>query len=404
MRRRSIWIAWALLTAWTASVVALVVLSVANGSFQRQPFADTVGLLLAFAAFTGVGALVVAHRPGNAIGWVFSAIGLLAVTGAMAEEYAGYAVRTHPGHLPLGVVAGWFSSWAWFPTVALVVIFTPLLFPDGRPPSPAWRPVAWLAVAGTAAAVALAAVQPTIELDDGHVVDNPIGVAGIPDPEDSILNLLLGLLVVAAVVSLVVRFRRSQGDERLQLKWFTYAAALLPLILLGDLLPDAASSVLFAVGISLLPVGAGIAILRYRLYEIDRLINRTLVYGLLTALLAGVYGGLVVLLGRLFGELGGRPPSWAVAGATLAVAALFQPARRRIQQAVDRRFNRRRYDAARTVEAFSARLRDQVDLATLSTELLAVVNQTVQPTSAALWLRPSSGPVGRPDPAATLRP
>jgi hypothetical protein len=404
MRRRSTWVAWALLTVWTASVVALVVLSVANGSFQQQPLADTVGLLLAFAAFTGVGALVVAHRPGNAIGWVFSAIGLLAVTGAMADEYAGYAVRTHPGHLPGGVVAGWYSGWAWFPTVALVVIFTPLLFPDGRPPSPAWRPVAWLAVAGTVAAVALAAVQPTIELDDSHVVDNPIGVAGIPDPEDGILNLLLGLLVVAAVVSMVVRFRRSQGDERLQLKWFTYAAALLPLILLGDLLPDAGSSVLFAVGISLLPVGAGIAILRYRLYEIDRLINRTLVYGLLTALLAGVYGGLVVLLGRLFGELGGRPPSWAVAGATLAVATLFQPARRRIQQAVDRRFNRRRYDAARTVEAFSARLRDQVELATLSAELLAVVNQTVQPTSAALWLRPSSGSLGRPDPAATLRP
>ena len=231
-------------------------------------------------------------------------------------------------------------------------------------------------------------MQPTIELDDGHVVDNPIGVAGIADPEDSILNLLLGLLVVAAVVSLVVRFRRSRGDERLQLKWFTYAGALLPLILLGDLLPDAASSVLFAVGISLLPVAAGIAILRYRLYDIDRLINRTLVYGLLTALLAAVYAGLVLLPGRLFGELGGRPPSWAVAGATLAVAALFQPARRRIQGAVDRRFNRRRYDATRTVEAYSTRLRDQVDLATLSSELLAVVDQTMQPTRASLWLRP----------------
>jgi hypothetical protein len=388
MRRRSTRVAWALLAIWVVSVTALVVLSVANGNFQRQPLADTVGLLLAFAAFTGVGALVVAHRPGNAIGWVFSAIGLLAVTGAMADEYAGYAVRTHPGHLPGGAMAGWYSGWAWFPTVALVVIFTPLLFPDGRPPSPAWRPVAWLAVAGTAAAVALAAVQPTIELDDGHVVDNPIGVPGIADPEDGILDLLLGLLVVAAVVSLVVRFRRSRGDERLQLKWFTYAAALLPLILLGDLLPDAVSSVLFAVGISLLPVAAGIAILRYHLYEIDRLINRTLVYGLLTALLAGVYAGLVVLLGRLFGELGGRPPSWAVAAATLAVATLFQPARRRIQRAVDRRFNRRRYDAARTVEAYSTRLRDQVDLATLSSELLAVVDQTMQPTRAWLWLRP----------------
>jgi hypothetical protein len=132
-----------------------------------------------------------------------------------------------------------------------------------------------------------------------------------------------------------------------------------------------------------------VAVLRYRLYEIDRLINRTLVYGLLTALLAGVYAGLVLLLGRLFGELGGRPPSWAVAGATLVLAALFRPARRRIQAVVDRRFNRRRYDAARTVEVFSARLRDQVDLATLSAELLAVVDQTVQPTRTSLWLRPA---------------
>ncbi len=162
----------------SASVAALVVLSVANGNFQRQPLANTVGLLLAFAAFMGVGALIVANRPGNAIGWVFSAIALLAVTGALAEEYAGYAVRTRPGLLPGGVLAGWYAGWAWYPTVALALVFTPLLFPDGRPPSPPWRLVAWLAGAVTALFAALAAVQPTIELDDGHVVDNPIGVAG----------------------------------------------------------------------------------------------------------------------------------------------------------------------------------------------------------------------------------
>jgi hypothetical protein len=391
VRKRSTWVAWALLAVWTASAVALLLLSVANGNFQRQPLADTLGLLLAFAAFMVVGALIVAHRPGNAVGWVFSAIGLLAVTGALAEEYAGYAVLTRPGSLPGGVLAGWYAGWAWYPTVALVVVFTPLLFPDGRPPSPRWRPVAWLAGAGAAAFVALAAAQPTIELDDGHVVDNPVGVAAVGDPEQGAVGLVLtsalGLLVVAAVASLVVRFRRSRGDERLQLKWFTYAGALLPLVLLGDLLPDAVNSVLFAVAISLLPVAAGIAILRYRLYDIDRLINRTLVYGLVTALLGGVYAGLVLLAGQLFGDLGDRPPSWAVAGATLAVAALFQPARQRVQALVDRRFNRARYDAARTVDAFSARLRDQVDLDTLSAELLGVVDQTVQPASASLWLR-----------------
>jgi hypothetical protein len=162
----------------------------------------------------------------------------------------------------------------------------------------------------------------------------------------------------------------------------------LPVLLLGDLLPDTASNVLFAVWISFPPVAAGIAILRYRLYDIDRLINRTLVYGLVTALLGGVYAGLVLLGGQLFGDLSDRPPGWAVAGATLAVAALFQPARRRVQVLVDRRFNRARYDAARTVEAFSARLRDQVDLDTLAAELLGVVDQTVQPSRASLWLRP----------------
>ena len=250
MRRRSTRVAWAMLAAWSASVVALVVLSVANGNFQREPLANTVGLLLAFAAFMGVGALIVANRPGNAIGWVFAAIALLAVTGALAEEYAGYAVRTRPGLLPGGVLAGWYAGWAWYPTVALALVFTPLLFPDGRPPSPPWRLVAWLTGAVTALFAALAAVQPTIELDDGHVVDNPIGVAGLGDPEDSLLSVALGLLVLAAVASLVVRFRRSRGEERLQLKWFTYAGALLPLVLLGDFLPATAGNVLFAVGIS----------------------------------------------------------------------------------------------------------------------------------------------------------
>jgi hypothetical protein len=163
----------------------------------------------------------------------------------------------------------------------------------------------------------------------------------------------------------------------------------LPLALLGDSLPAPVGDLIFGVVIVFLPVAAGIAILRYRLYDIDRLINRTLVYGLLTALLAGVYGSAVLVLGQVFGGVGGDPPSWAVAGATLAVAALFQPARRRIQAVVDRRFNRRKFDAAKTVEAFSVRLRDEVDLEALSAELLAVVDQTIQPTRSSLWLWPS---------------
>jgi hypothetical protein len=197
--------------------------------------------------------------------------------------------------------------------------------------------------------------------------------------------------MVAAVSSLVVRFRRSQGAERQQLKWVVYAGVLLLLTIpVGEYLPATIGDALFGLIIAFLPVAAGIAILRYRLYDIDRLINRTLVYGLLTAILGLGYAGVVLLLGQLFGGVGGDPPSWAVAGATLAVAALFQPARRRIQAVVDRRFNRRKYDTAKTVEAFSARLRDEVDLDALSTELLAVADQTMQPTTASLWLRPAA--------------
>jgi hypothetical protein len=202
--------------------------------------------------------------------------------------------------------------------------------------------------------------------------------------------ILLVVLAAAAFGSLVLRFRRSRGEERQQLKWFTYAAALLPLTaVLAGVLAAPLDNLAFAVLTVCLPVASGIAILRYRLYDIDRLINRTLVYGLLTALLAGIYAGAVLVLGQLFGGVGGDPPSWVVAGATLAVAALFQPARRRIQQVVDRRFNRRKFDAAKTVEAFSVRLRDEVDLDALTAELLVVVDQTIQPTRASLWLRPS---------------
>jgi hypothetical protein len=260
VRTRSIWVAWSLLAAWTAVVAVLVTLSAVNGTFRPDALTDSVPLLLAFATFLVVGALIVA-------------------TFASAHRLAG------------GVLAAWFASWAWYPTVALVLLFTPLLFPDGRPPSPRWRPMAWLAGATTAAFVVLAAVQPTLELGAGRVA-NPIGVAAVGNPEDNVPGLvlldLIGVLVVAAVVSLVVRFRRSRGDERLQLKWFTYACALLPLLVLGDRLPDPLANLLFAVVVSFLPVAAGVAVLRYRLYEIDRLINRTVVYGLVTVLLAVV--------------------------------------------------------------------------------------------------------------------
>jgi hypothetical protein len=379
-----------MLTVYLVSMVAGIILSVANGTFQSDA-AGQVGLALGFSAFMIVGALIVAHRPSNAIGWIFSAIGLLAFTALLAVEYATYAYVTRPGSLPGAILAAWYGSWPWYPAIALALIFTPLLFPTGRLLSPRWRPIAWLAGTTTAALMVLGALGPELDLATAdHRIANPIGVAWVKNSEETVDTTVSVLLVIsglAAAGSLVLRFRRSRGEERQQLKWFTYAVALLPLFVL----PSTGGSFLTAVPLVLLPVAVGIAILRYRLYDIDRLINRTLVYGLLSALLASVYAGTVLVLGQVFGGVGKDPSSWAVAGATLAVAAVFQPARRRIQALVDRRFNRRKYDAAKTVEAFSTRLRDELDLDTLSAELLAVVDRTMQPTQAWLWLRPSTG-------------
>jgi hypothetical protein len=271
-----------------------------------------------------------------------------------------------------------------------------LLYPTGRLLSRRWRPVAWAVAAwGLLGLVALVANP---ELADPGFWD-PVGGRGLggqfatkaieSDVAIGWLLVLLALMLAAtALASLVVRFRRARGVERQQLKWLAYgwglsaaANTLVPVSWAAGILPWLVN---WAVAIAI-----AVAILRYRLYDIDRLINRTLVYGLLTALLAAVYAGIVLVLGQLFGGISTEPPSWAVAGATLAVAALFQPARRRIQAVVDRRFNRRKYNAVKTVETFSARLRDEVDLDTLSVELLAVVDQTMQPSKVSLWLRPA---------------
>jgi hypothetical protein len=393
MGKRWSWVIWSMLAVFVVSQVAGLILAIANGFFQ-QDAGNQLLLFGGFSAFMIVGALIVTHRPGNAIGWIFSAIALLAFTGQLAGQYATYAYATRPGSLPGATLAAWYGYWPWWLVLTLTLIFTPLLFPTGRLLSPRWRPVAWLAGVTTAVLTVGTSLRTELELAPGQVIANPIGVAAVGNPEQSPVALvLIGLLTVLAAVafgSLVLRFRRSRGEERQQLKWFTYAAALVPLSVIGDSLPAVVGDLANDVPIVLLPVAAGIAILRHRLYDIDRLINRTLVYGLLTALLAGVYVGAVLVLGQIFGGVTGDPPSWVVAGATLAVAALFQPARRRIQALVDRRFNRRKYNTAKTIQAYSTRLRDQVDLDTLSTELLAVVDQTMEPTRVSLWLRPSA--------------
>jgi hypothetical protein len=345
-----------------------------------------VGVLLAAA----VGALISTRRPGNRIGLLLLVFAVSTSAKEAAVSYAYYALS--PAHeLPGAAWAAWIAIWVDGPALVAMLLVL-LLYPTGRPPSPRLRAVGWLILAWGVLGLT-GALDPRVGLPDGRLLPNPTGgLTGGDKVTGAVVWVVIPLffaLTLGLAGGIIVRFHRARGIERAQMKWLAYAAALglatllVPNRWLGDWKQTVVDLVV-AVG---LPVAIGIAILRYRLYDVDRLINRTLVYGLLTALLAGVYSVAVLVLGQVFGGVGGDPPSWVVAGATLAVAAVFQPARRRIQRAVDRRFNRHRYDATKTVEAFSVRLRDQFDLEALTSELLAVVSQTVEPRTASLWLR-----------------
>jgi hypothetical protein len=390
--RVGVWLTWGL----CGLCVALAIISLVFGTRNYDSLAvllatDGPSVVLAIS-FPVVGALIASHRPQNLIGWTFCAIGLAFGLVTFAYEYGVYALQTAPDTLPGGPLAIWVNYWAWPIGGGLMLTFVPLLFPDGRLPSRRWRPVAWLSLVLIVMISGLNAV--TLWPLRGLTLLQP---SGEPPPLQGVLIVAVLLLAVCGLASLLalgLRFRRSRGIERQQLKWLVYATAMTLLVTIatqGFQQWQLGAILLFPV-LASVPVAAGIAILRYRLYDIDRLINRTLVYGLVTVLLAVIYAAIVLMLGQLFGGLGDDPPSWVVAGATLAVAVLFQPARGRIQQGVDRRFNRRKYNMAQTIEAFSARLRDEVDLDTLSAEVLAVVDQTMQPTKASLWLRQSAKP------------
>jgi hypothetical protein len=396
MRRRSAsWLAWGLWLLVAGGSTIAFTLALLNG---RQ--ASVVAIVdwwtgaLPFLAFATVGALILSRRPHNAIGWLCWAMAAVVCFGSVGFE-AATRVAGDPVSRPVALVLLVGSATFLVSLLGLLPLLV-LVFPTGRLPSRRWRPAVWVFAGGLVLYLGLYLLQPGPIGDD--LPANPLGVGWakrLLERIGPVLGLLFTLFVVLVLVSLVLRFRRARGDERQQLKWFTFAAALTAVLppALGGLAEQAGAPLVGAVFFSLvtvmLPAAIGVAILKYRLYDIDRVINRTLVYGLLTVLLAGVYAGAVLVLGQVFGGVGRDPPSWAVAGATLAVAALFQPARRRIQAIVDRRFNRRKYDAATTVEAFSARLRDEIDLDALSAELLAVAHQTMQPTTATLWLRPS---------------
>jgi hypothetical protein len=373
--------------------------------------AHLVPTALAALSAATVGAVVAGRRPQHPVGWLLLGLGLSVPGSDVLDGYVGYGVLARPGSLPAARYLAVYSPAVFMAGLACAG-FVLLLTPSGSLPSPSrrWR---WWAMALGAAPVAFlltVALLPEPLDPTYRSVPNPLGLAGgLPVEAPLVVNLLAGAVVLLTVpvacVSLALRFRRARGLERQQLRWLAFAAGLASvgaaLVLAGTSLPTSPSLTLAlitwggGVCLVLLPLAIGAAVLRYRLYDLDRIISRTLAYGILTVLLGGCYAGVVLVLGQLLG----RDSSLVVAAATLAVAAAFQPARRRIQAAVDRRFNRRRYDAARTIAAFSTRLREQVDLDTLSAELLAVVDRTMQPASASLWLRPPTDRA-RPLPAA----
>jgi hypothetical protein len=355
--------------------------------------------------FPALGLLILSRRPQHPIGWLFCGAGLAAGLNHFCGEYAIFALQSQPDSLPGGTISAWIVTWLWVPLNALLV-YVALLFPDGRPPSERWRPVAWLVGIAVVVGATVAALLP-VPMCNVCSIENPLGIEvleGLADLVDPLLEAFwYGILGLVAVASLYVRFRHAGGVERQQIKWLAYAASL---VVLGTSLAYGvygatgarwtwqAGIILLAIGLVGTPIAVGIAISRYRLYEIDTLINRTLVYGALTAALALLYLGGVATTQAIFQALTGQEeqPQLAIVVSTLVIAALFTPLRRRIQGFIDRGFYRRKYDARKTLEAFSARLRDETDLDTLSEDLVGAVRETIQPAHASLWLRPDPPP------------
>ena len=390
-------LAWTLCILSLALVAASLIFWVLNDFSARDIIADSshLGDALVALTFPLVGALIVSRQPRNPVGWLFCIAGLAEGVTELATCYSIYALHQTP-HLPAADVMAWLGSIGWIPALSLI-IFLMLLFPSGRVLSARWHWATRLAAIGIGIAVVGVAFHPHEVLpQEGLKVENPLGIPALKAPLEVLVlvgaALILGSMV-AGFVSLVLRYRRSRGHQRLQLKWFTYCAAMIVVIVLTTI--NIPSGVLLgtiqAVLIGpALAVATGFAMLRHRLYEIDVVINRTLVYASLTATLAVTYVGSVLLL-QLALDAVTSGSSLAVAVSTLAVAALFRPARARIQAGVDRRFYRHRYDAARTLERFSGRLREQVDLEALGGELSAVVRETMQPAHVSLWLRGKAG-------------
>src|SRR5215218_4787345 len=396
--RSAAWLAWPLVVLSVALLVGGVALARTMGStppglpYGSVGDADTVVLSLAIVlTFSVVGAIVASRHPRNTIGWLFCAIGLAVGFNGLAGGYAEYWLVSDRGSRSLGETAAWFGSWVW--TAQLIALtFLLLLFPDGRLPSPRWRPVAWCAGLGLGGFVVGYAFDAG-PLEDFPQIVNPYG---IDSPVVRVVGVAGGLVVVgsmvASAVSVIVRARHAGRVERQQIKWLAYGGA----VVVGTSLAAGAIAIwsvtvtILIINLALLglPLFTGIAIVRYRLYDIDIIINRTLVYGTLTATVVAVYFGGVAGLQRLLSPMMGEGNGLAVVASTLLIAALFNPLRRRIQSFIDRRFYRRKYDARKTLEGFSAKLRDETDLKALNDELVKVVRETMQPAHVSLWLRP----------------
>ena len=400
-RRWAAGLAW---TLWVLGMVGLAAVPWLDWLLRQAGRPDLVQLtpgtiwpVLGMVGGATVGTVLASRRPRHPVGWLLLALALSLIATAAAAQYLTWGLLVRPGALPAARSVALYYPATGFTALALIG-FILLLTPTGSLPSPRWR---WWARGMVAAPVVLLLVGTLAggPLDPRYqALGGPFdlrGLGGLLLVANQLALAVTTLAVVVAAGSLVGRFRRARGTERLQLRWVALAAVLVALagvVVLAALaigVPGATTLLSGAAGfcIAVLPVATGAAILRYRLYDLDRIISRTLAYGLLTVLLGSAYAGVVLGLGRLLPQ----SSNLVVAGATLAVAGVFQPARRRLQQAMDRRFNRRGYDAANTIAAFSARLRQQVDLDTLTAELLAFVEQTMQPTRASLWLRPSGG-------------
>jgi hypothetical protein len=399
-RRTAAWLAWTLCTlslVLTASSLLLIVLLLRTDASIYYYWLETS---MVSAGYATVGAIVASRLPESSIGWLFCAIALAFGVTHFSAEYANYTVLAPPGSLPGVEVFAWLTSWVWVAGLGLVV-FLDLLFPNGRLPSARWRWFARFTAIALVPAATLAALSP------GRIISStlhkPLGIEGLPNVSKEVEAFMYALVVVGAS-SMLMRLRYSGRIERQQIKWFAYATVVVisGVILKNVVYPVVSVTwvwwvglILTAVGVVSSPVAMGLAILRYRLYEIDLIINRTLVYVSLTATLAAVYLGGVVLLQYVFRTLTGGESQLAIVASTLTIAAMFSPLRRRIQALVDRRFYRRKYDARKTLEAFSAKLRDETDLEALSGDLLEVVQETMQPAHISLWLRPDAASKGR---------